>query len=99
MTRDGLSETHVPRRERARQLYPRKWYVYMWEVPMIIPKIGLVGAVTIFTLGAATLPNPSADENRAEKKTETVVLAGGCFWGIQGVFDADRKSTRLNSSH
>jgi len=51
-------------------------------------RTGLVGAVALFTLGAATLPNPSADENRAEKKTETVVLAGGCFWGIQGVFDA-----------
>ena len=28
------------------------------------------------------------DENRSEKKSETVVVAGGCFWGVQAVFDA-----------
>jgi peptide-methionine (S)-S-oxide reductase len=50
--------------------------------------IAFIGTVALFTLGAASLPNPAADETRTEKKTETVVLAGGCFWGIQGVFDA-----------
>lgn len=54
----------------------------------IVLRTGLIGTIAISTLGAATLPNPAADESRAEKKTETVVLAGGCFWGIQGVFDA-----------
>jgi peptide-methionine (S)-S-oxide reductase len=49
---------------------------------------GLIGAIATFTLGAANLPNPVADQTRTEKKTETVVLAGGCFWGIQSVFDA-----------
>jgi peptide-methionine (S)-S-oxide reductase len=51
-------------------------------------RTGIAGMLAIFTLGAATLPNPAADETKGEKKTETVVLAGGCFWGIQGVFDA-----------
>ncbi len=55
---------------------------------MTIPKIGLVGAIAIFTLGAASLPNHPPMRTGREKKTETVVVAGGCFWGVQGVFDA-----------
>src|SRR5687768_15707869 len=34
---------------------------------------------------AAVIPAPAMDEPR-HGDTETVVLAGGCFWGVQGVF-------------
>jgi peptide-methionine (S)-S-oxide reductase len=39
-------------------------------------------------LSAANLPGPTVDENRSQNKTETVVIAGGCFWGVQAVFSA-----------
>jgi peptide-methionine (S)-S-oxide reductase len=37
---------------------------------------------------AVKLPNPAADEPLGKVRgAQTVVLAGGCFWGIQAVFE------------
>ena len=33
-----------------------------------------------------SLPAPALDAPAATAKTETAILAGGCFWGVQGVF-------------
>jgi peptide-methionine (S)-S-oxide reductase len=36
---------------------------------------------------ASALPSPTVDEPASGgPKSETAVLAGGCFWGVQGVF-------------
>lgn len=52
----------------------------------------LVGAAAFHALPQAfgqeqvqRVPAPAVDEP-ATDKTETTVLAGGCFWGVQGVF-------------
>jgi peptide-methionine (S)-S-oxide reductase len=33
-----------------------------------------------------TLPAPTTEEAAAQQTSEVAVLAGGCFWGVQGVF-------------
>ena len=35
---------------------------------------------------ARVVPPPAVDESANGAATETTVLAGGCFWGVQGVF-------------
>ena len=59
----------------------------------------LISVVASFMLGAATLPNPAVDENTSEKKSETAVFAGGCFWGVEAVFDAVRGVTDAVSGY
>ncbi len=39
------------------------------------------------TTGATTLPDPVVDASPASGRgSQTAVLAGGCFWGVEGVF-------------
>jgi peptide-methionine (S)-S-oxide reductase len=50
--------------------------------------------------GAIGLPNPNVDESLAAAKgRETVVLAGGCFWGIQAVFEHVKGVTRATAGY
>ena len=37
--------------------------------------------------GAVAIPPPAEEGAKAAGETETAVLAGGCFWGMQGVFE------------
>ncbi|GLQ96610.1 peptide-methionine (S)-S-oxide reductase MsrA [Dyella mobilis] len=48
------------------------------------------------TAGNANLPEPSVDSPKtSEHGTETAVLAGGCFWGMQSVFEHVRGVRRV----
>jgi len=55
---------------------------------------GLLGLLALLgtaacdaTTGATALPDPAVDESPAAGKgPQTAVLAGGCFWGVEGVF-------------
>ena len=53
--------------------------------------IGLLSTAAFFVTRstaeeARNVPAPTVDEQAAGKTSETAVIAGGCFWGVQGVF-------------
>lgn len=49
---------------------------------------------------AKALPDPKVDESTAgAKSSETVVLAGGCFWGIQAVFEHVRGVVKATAGY
>ncbi|MGH9573793.1 MAG: peptide-methionine (S)-S-oxide reductase MsrA [Candidatus Acidiferrales bacterium] len=48
----------------------------------------------------APLPNPAADESPSSAApSESVVFAGGCFWGIQAVFEHVKGVTKATSGY
>jgi peptide-methionine (S)-S-oxide reductase len=49
---------------------------------------------------AVAIPDPITDETRAEKKSHsTIVFAGGCFWGVQAVFEHVKGVSRAISGY
>jgi len=51
------------------------------------------------TESAAVIPPPAVDEPKSGAHSETAVLAGGCFWGVQGVYQHVRGVTRAVSGY
>jgi peptide-methionine (S)-S-oxide reductase len=48
---------------------------------------------------AHALPPPAVDEKPGKATSEVAVLAGGCFWGVQGVFQHVTGVTRAVSGY
>ena len=63
--------------------------------------VAFVGAIGCNAASAAnTIPDPKVDESPAATKgQETVVLSGGCFWGIQAVFEHVKGVTRATAGY
>lgn len=53
-----------------------------------------------YTSAATIVPDPAVDETLAPQRgQETVVVAGGCFWGIQAVFQHVKGVTSATSGY
>ena len=48
---------------------------------------------------AVIIPAPAVDAPAAGRHTETAVFAGGCFWGVQGVFQHVKGVTNAVSGY
>jgi peptide-methionine (S)-S-oxide reductase len=47
---------------------------------------GMLSISAVAAESAVRIPVPAMDEPAAAGKLKTAVLAGGCFWGVQGVY-------------
>ncbi len=57
------------------------------ETSAILALAGLLlGATQAAAQEGIAIPAPTLDEAETSTKKETAVFAGGCFWGVQGVF-------------
>jgi peptide-methionine (S)-S-oxide reductase len=57
--------------------------VVLWRSPMLAAEQAVV------------LPAPAIDDPKAHGAAQTAVLSGGCFWGVQGVFEHVRGVERV----
>ena len=61
----------------------------------VVPLVAALGTVAVVGVGlrsapqaekARAIPAPAEDETSGQSTSEVAVLAGGCFWGVQGVY-------------
>jgi peptide-methionine (S)-S-oxide reductase len=48
---------------------------------------------------ARAIPAPEVDEPAGDRTSETAILAGGCFWGVQGVYQHVKGVARAVSGY
>ena len=64
--------------------------LFTWRRTLLgLAAAGIISQCSAFSFGGAEkaviLPPPALDET-TQARSETAVFAGGCFWGVQGVF-------------
>jgi peptide-methionine (S)-S-oxide reductase len=67
-------------------------------IALLIPVVGLVATAAQAAERAFTIPAPTLDQTTNADKA-TVVLAGGCFWGVQAVFQHTKGVTSAVSGY
>ena len=62
---------------------------------LVVPLVGLTVNVGRTEEPAVMIPPPALDATvPAGATSQTIVLAGGCFWGVQAVFSAHQRRDR-----
>jgi peptide-methionine (S)-S-oxide reductase len=63
-----------------------RWLPLAVAGAVVLAAANSVGVLPSFAETAKVVPAATVDETATAPAKETVVLAGGCFWGVQGVF-------------
>jgi peptide-methionine (S)-S-oxide reductase len=67
---------------------------------LLIPVLSFLGGLAQAEEPAVTIPPPAQDQAAATGGgPQTIVLAGGCFWGVQGVFEYTKGVTSAVSGY
>jgi peptide-methionine (S)-S-oxide reductase len=64
----------------------RLMIVLTMALPGIVLVTGTPRSGLLAQENAVVIPAPAADDAASQKSSEVAVLAGGCFWGVQGVY-------------
>ena len=74
-----------------------------WKTPLALAFLAGIGIAGWQLLYAAedpvVIPAPKLDIPKAAHAPQTAVLAGGCFWGVQGVFEHVRGVSMVVSGY
>ena len=66
----------------------------------LVMSAGLIGERSLTAAGSArALPMPAADMPAGQATSAVAILAGGCFWGVQGVFQHVKGVTNAVSGY
>ncbi|KAA0996001.1 peptide-methionine (S)-S-oxide reductase MsrA [Pseudomonas sp. ANT_J12] len=76
---------------------------FTWRRTLLgLAAASVIGQCSAFSLGASedavVIPAPTVDET-TQAHSETAVFAGGCFWGVQGVFQHVKGVTKAVSGY
>ena len=75
-------------------------YKYFFLSALIFLVVATIVACSDATASATAIPDPELDAPRASSKGEqTAVLAGGCFWGVEAVFEHVKGVTDVRSGY
>jgi len=71
--------------KRRKSFRPSSWSPVIVGIAVALA-IGLGALPVLAKDSTVVVPAPLLDEQRQDATSETAVLAGGCFWGVQAVF-------------
>jgi peptide-methionine (S)-S-oxide reductase len=59
---------------------------FHWQATSLLILLAAAGATDALAREGIAIPAPTIDERSGNAPSEIAVIAGGCFWGVQGVY-------------